>query len=129
MRRLVLNALLNFGSFGATGLIGLALVPVLIGGVGLEGYGLVMLARTLFPSGLFGLFDLGLADAVTRHGAAARATGDVGRVGRTVGTALAAALAAALPLAFAVHAGADWLTATLFSVSPARAPALSLIHI
>jgi O-antigen/teichoic acid export membrane protein len=125
VRRLVLNTALNFAAFGATGLIGLALVPVLIGGLGLEGYGLVMLARTLFPSGLFGLFDLGLADAVTRHVAAARASGDAPRVGRTLGTALAAALAVAIPLALAVHAGAGWIAAAVFSVPAARAGAFA----
>jgi O-antigen/teichoic acid export membrane protein len=128
MRRLVLNTALNFIAFGTSGLIGLALAPVIVAGWGLQGYGLVVLARMLFPSGLFGVFDLGIGDAVTRHVAAARAGADAAGIGRLAGTAAAATLVVSLAVGAGVFASSDWLARTVLAApEPVRTDLAAIV--
>ena len=75
MKRLVRNTAINFAAFGLVSLISLALVPLLIAAYGLEFFGLIVLARLLLPTGIMGLFDLGLPNSATRHIAHASARG------------------------------------------------------
>ena len=81
--------------------VGLFLAPFLIGTYGLAGYGQILIARTLLPSGVFALFDLGLSENATRQVASARG---VGRW-EELGAALTLLVALALVLGIAIGAG------------------------
>ena len=88
--------------------LGLVAIPVLVGRVGAEGYGLIVLAGTLL--GYFSVFDLGMSNAITKFVAQYEATGDRDEVDRVIATSLAtfavigATLAAAVLVAIGLGA-------------------------
>lgn len=118
IRRVLTNTLISALAFAAVGIIGLLLVPVIVGGYGLATYGLLMLARTLVPGGLLGVFDPGLSEQATGVVSRGRVTGDwagasaaccgllliAGVIGLIVGVTLAAT---ADPLAGVMRSGTD----------------------
>src|SRR5690606_28615628 len=60
---------------------------VLVRGYGLDGYGLIVLARLLLPSGVLGLLEAGFPEVTARAVAAGRALGDLTQIGRRVSAA------------------------------------------
>ena len=73
-RRTALDTLWSIGGQVLPGLVGLFAVPMLVVGLGNEGFGVVGLAWATI--GYFSLFDLGLARAVTKYAAEAIAERD-----------------------------------------------------
>lgn len=75
MPSLVKNTYYNIGAFGINALVGICTIPFLVKAYGVEGYGLIVLARLLLPSGLLGLLECGLPEMTTRYVASALARG------------------------------------------------------
>ncbi len=125
MKRLVQNTAINFAAFGLVSLTGLALVPVLVGTYGLELFGLIVLARLLLPTGIMGLFDLGLPNAAIRHIAHAGASGDQAGAERVLSGALLLSLLPAVIVALVVVFGAAWISSDVLSIAPARLDSFS----
>lgn len=85
--RLARNTAVNLVGFGLPLAVALVTVPYVIAGFGTERFGL--LALTWAVVGYFGMFDLGLGQAVVRNLSRALAAGDRARIGAVVGSALA----------------------------------------
>lgn len=75
-RRLFLNTVFSGVAFLLTGLIGLVVIPILIKAYGIALFGLIVLARTLLPNGVFALFDFGFSEVTAQTVARARQTGN-----------------------------------------------------
>ena len=63
--QLLKNALFSSSAWGATILVNLAAIPLLIRYLGVEGYGIYLLLTGLF--GYFGLLDFGLSEGVVKY--------------------------------------------------------------
>lgn len=75
-RRLFLNTVFSGVAFVLTGLIGLIVIPILVQTYGIALFGLIVLARTLLPNGVFALFDFGFSEVAAQAVARARETGN-----------------------------------------------------
>ena len=82
MGSLARNTYYNISAFGINTILSLVAVTVLVRGYGLDGYGLIILARLLLPSGMLGLLEAGFPEVTARTVAAARAVGGLGPVAR-----------------------------------------------
>lgn len=78
LKKLLADTAITAAAFFIASVVGLLLVPVLIGAYGVAGLGLIVLARVLVPAGALGLLDFGLSEIATQSVAGARATGDWG---------------------------------------------------
>ncbi|HVL56932.1 MAG TPA: oligosaccharide flippase family protein [Burkholderiaceae bacterium] len=117
---LLRNTLFNLIGLGAPLLAALATIPVLIAALGPERFGLLTLVWAVV--GYFGLFDLGLARALTLHVAAAIGQGRSDRVGILAATTLALLIGLGVLAALALAAAAPWGIAQLQGVAdPAEA--------
>lgn len=76
LKKLLADTAITAAAFLVASVVGLLLVPVLIGAYGVGGFGLVMLARVLLPSGALGMLDFGIGEIATQAVAAARGSGD-----------------------------------------------------
>ena len=72
MTPVVQNTVFNVASFGVAAVVGVALVPVIIHGYGLEVLGLVALSRAVLPNGMAGILDLGMPEALLQSVASRR---------------------------------------------------------
>lgn len=70
--RLARNIAISGVAFGVIGVIGLALAPILIAAYGFAGYGQILLARMVLPSGTFAFLEFGTSETATRIVATAR---------------------------------------------------------
>lgn len=75
MRGLFNNTMLAGAAFLVTGLVGLAVVPLIVGKWGLAAFGAVVLARAFIPQGFLALFDFGASELATQAVARARVNG------------------------------------------------------
>jgi O-antigen/teichoic acid export membrane protein len=87
MGSLARNTYYNISAFGINTILSLVAVTVLVRGYGLDGYGLIVLARLLLPSGVLGLLEAGFPEVTARAVAAGRALGDLTQIGRRVSAA------------------------------------------
>lgn len=102
-RTLILNTMISAFAYLVVSVVGLLIVPLLVGAYGISQYGMLVLARLFFPSSMFGVFDLGFAEIATQAVARARVDGDWRRtsgqiallflLGVAVGSALGAVIA------------------------------------
>lgn len=101
-RSLFNNALVSAGGFAVVGLVGLLLVPVLVGAYGIAGLGLIMLARLFLPGSGVGIFDFGISEIATQIIVVGRVDADREQTERRIGllalVTLLMAAAVALPL-------------------------------
>jgi O-antigen/teichoic acid export membrane protein len=67
MIRLIRNIYINISAFSINTAIGLAAISIIIDAYGLEGYGILVLARQLLPIGIVGFFLAGLPEATSRY--------------------------------------------------------------
>ena len=112
LRKLLADTAITAGAFLVGSAIGLVLVPVLIGAYGMSGFGLIVLARVLLPTGAMGIVDFGISEIATQSVATARTTGDWGtaRARLRLVTWMSAALVAVVAVGtfvLAVHAS-EW---------------------
>ena len=78
LKKLLADTAITAGAFLVATVIGLLLVPVLIGAYGVGGFGLILLARVLLPAGAMGIVDFGIGEITTQSVAMARTSGDWG---------------------------------------------------
>ena len=119
LARLARNTAFSAIAFGINGLIGLALVPVIVGAYGLAQFGLIILSRTLMPAGALGVLDLGVAETATQAVGRARGSGDWTRAGEQLGVLLALSVTVGAVIAAAIALGAPAL-AGLFGAAGAE---------
>ncbi len=78
LKKLLADTAITAAAFFISSVVGLLLVPVLIGAYGVGGLGLIVLARVLVPAGALGLLDFGMSEIATQSVATARAGGEWG---------------------------------------------------
>lgn len=78
LKKLLADTAITAAAFFVASVVGLLLVPVLIGAYGVAGLGLIVLARVLVPAGALGILDFGLSEIATQSVATARAAGEWG---------------------------------------------------
>lgn len=99
-RVLVQNASVDFIGKLVPGLIALVAIPVIVSGLGEEGYGLLTIVLTLLA--YFQILDIGMGTATTKFAAGYFGEGETGNLPRLVATAVIAVLAVAVVSAVAV---------------------------
>ncbi|KQV86558.1 flippase [Pelomonas sp. Root1237] len=109
--RIVRHSLLNLIGLGAPLLVALFAIPVLLAGLGTARFGLLTLIWALVS--YFGLFDLGLARALTLRLAVVLEKGEDALVGPLCGTALMLMGGVGLAAGLALYLLAPWLVGSL----------------
>lgn len=118
LRRLVVNTGTNFGFRLFSLLLALVSVPVLVGAVGAEGYGLMLLAGSLM--GYFNLFNAGVPAGTVKYVAEFEARRDFDRINEIITSSFVFFLFAGVMIAGTVAAFAGLGGITLFKVTPAQ---------
>lgn len=124
MGSLARNTYYNISAFGINTILSLVAVTVLVRGYGLDGYGLIILARLLLPSGVLGLLEAGFPEVTARAVAAARATGDLTQIARRVSAASLMAVAIGAVAAAVLWLFAGGIVDLVFHSADAARPAL-----
>ena len=119
-RTMVAGVAWNALGRGAPLLLALVLTPVLIGQLGLDRWGLFTLALAMV--GVFGVFDFGVGQALTRAISERIGAGRGEEAEALVGAALAALGAISLVVAVALFAFVPFLVERLLLVPPALQP-------
>ncbi len=109
--RIVRHSLLNLIGLGGPLLLALYAIPVLVTGLGTPRFGLLTLVWALVS--YFGLFDLGLARALTLRLAVVLERGEDDLVGPLCGTALALMAGVGLVAGAVLYIGAPWFVSSL----------------
>ena len=115
MAGIVRNTFVNISTFVINGVLGLALVPILVSAYGMSTFGLIVLARNLLPGGAVSIFDLGIPESTTRYTASLAKTDPRAVKGAIVSAALLASGLGGL-VAVAIFATMGPLMTTLFRV-------------
>lgn len=71
-RRLAANTAISAVAFFAISVLGLVIVPVLVGAYGLAAFGLISMSRIFLPTGVLALFDFGVSEVAIQATARAR---------------------------------------------------------
>lgn len=111
------NALWNLMGLGLPLVVGAALIPYLLRGMGVEAFGVLTLIWALI--GYFSLFDLGLGRALTQQVAQRVAVGDRASIPGLVRSGLLLVSAAGLFGAVVLASGASMLATSVLKVSEA----------
>jgi len=122
--RVVRNVLSNWSAFLFNAVVGFALSPILVHGLGDAAYGVWALLVSMV--GYLGLLDLGVRGAVTRYVARYHATGDHTAAGRLASTALTIFVGAAA-LVIAVSTGLSFIVDHAFHIPSALVPAARIV--
>lgn len=99
-------------------LAALAVVPVIVRGLGAEGYGLLVLVTSIL--GYFALLDVNITAGSTKYVAEHQARGDAHLVNQTIGFGLLVYLAIGLVGAALLYSLSGWLAGAVFNVAPAQ---------
>ena len=124
--RLARNIAISGVAFGVIGVIGLALAPILIAAYGFAGYGQILLARMVLPSGTLGVLEFGTSETATRIVATAREDQNWRHASGTLGFLGALVLVVIVPVALALAIFASDLT-QLLSIPKEQAEGFSQI--
>lgn len=127
MASLARNTYYNLTAFGLNTVISLATVPLLVGTFGLGGYGILILARLLLPTGILGLLEAGMPEVTARTVAAAKAVDDLPAARRTVTAAAVTAVGVGLVAGLILAGFSEPLAQLLFHSNPALHDALQLV--
>jgi O-antigen/teichoic acid export membrane protein len=115
-RLLAANAVWTLAGSVVPAIVGLAAVPFIVGGFGVERFGILSLVWVLI--GYAGIFDLGLGRAVTRHVSELLVSPNRGRVGAALWTAWYLTVALGVAGALVGLLAAPWLVQQTIRVSP-----------
>ncbi|MEO5883657.1 MAG: hypothetical protein ABIQ06_14660 [Caldimonas sp.] len=115
LRSLFRNTAISAAAYVLVSIVGLLLVPILIGHYGLGGYGLIVLARLFLPVAALAVLDFGYGEISTQAVARARTDADWARCARVLTLSLVAATAIGI-LAAAAFVGAARFLPGLMSV-------------
>lgn len=99
-------------------LAALAVVPVIVRGLGAEGYGLLVLVTSIL--GYFALLDVNITAGSTKYVAEHQARGNSHLVNQTIGFGLLIYLAIGLVGASLLYTLSGWLAGSVFNVTPAQ---------
>jgi O-antigen/teichoic acid export membrane protein len=128
MGSLARNTYYNISAFGINTILSLATITMLVRGFGVEGYGIVILARMLLPNGIMGLLEAGFPEVTCRSVAAARATGDLKQIGQRVSAASLMAGGIGVVAALVLWVLADFVVDLVFhSADTGRADLIRLV--
>ena len=84
--QIIYNAITNYGRTLIQGVVSFVLVPIVVGYIGKDSYGIVLLALSAF--GMIELFGMGLSRAVTKHVAEQKAIGKIELVNTILNSSL-----------------------------------------
>jgi O-antigen/teichoic acid export membrane protein len=107
------NTAFSAVAFGVNGLVMLALVPLIVGAHGLAAFGLLVLARTILPTGALAVLDLGVAETATQSVGRARGSGDWDRASEDLGLLLVLSAGVGVTIAVVLAISAPWLAGLL----------------
>lgn len=119
LRRLAGNTAVSAAAFLVVSVVGLLLVPLLVGAYGIEEFGLITVLRLLTPLAALSIVDVGFGEQATQAVARSRASSDWEPVAVTVGGLFALAAVVSIACAATIVGAAPWL-ADRFGVSPAH---------
>lgn len=111
IKRLIQNTVISALAFGVAALLGLAVIPLIIGTWGVTEFGLIVISRLLLPSGMMAVLDLGLSEVATQVVARAREHRNWTQASRQIAFMGAVSIALALILCVAI-----WLVTPLFVI-------------
>ena len=109
LRHLFKNIAVSAVGFFAVSIVGLVLVPTLIGAFGVDGFGIISLARLFTPTAILGIFDLGFGETATQTIAKARNDSNWIRAFRLLRMTLFLAGFVGIFVGFSVCALSHWL--------------------
>jgi O-antigen/teichoic acid export membrane protein len=113
---LLRNSLWNVAGLALPAFVSLASVPLLIGALGADGYGIVTIVTSVI--GYFALLDVNLTAGAIKYLAEAHATGDRAKFAETFWFGAFFYGALGLIGALSIHVGADWLVEHFFQLPP-----------
>lgn len=112
-RTLIVNTVISALAYLAISVVGLVVVPVLLGAYGLVVFGLIALARLWMPTGALGLLDLGIGETATQTIARARASAEWKWAGDQLAGLILIALCVGVSTGALLHFGAETLSSLL----------------
>jgi O-antigen/teichoic acid export membrane protein len=115
---LLRNTLYNLLGLGLPLVVAIVTIPVLITSLGIDRFGILTLIWAVVS--YFGLFDLGMGRALTRHLAETWAQGDQEQAERLVSTGLAVMAGLGTAAGILLALGAEWSIRQLSGVSDPR---------
>lgn len=116
LKSIARNTALSTVAFGITGLVGLLLMPIIINAFGLTIFGLITLSRSLLPTTVLSIGDLGASETTTQAVGRARGSGDWQRASEQISLLLVLTTLVGVTLAVVLWFGSGQLL-TLFRVS------------
>lgn len=117
LANLIKNTYYNASAFGINTAVALAIIPLLVAAYGMEGYGLVILARQLLPVGFVVLLDFGLPEVTTRYISSALARGQRGVANGRFTASLIISLLVGLVSMLLMLAAADFVIHDLLAIT------------
>lgn len=111
IKRLIQNTVISALAFGIAALLGLAVIPLIIGTWGVTEFGLIVISRLLLPSGMMAVLDLGLSEVATQVVARAREHRNWTQASRQIAFLGVVSIALTVILSAAI-----WLATPLFVV-------------
>ena len=111
IKRLIQNTVISALAFGVAALLGLAVIPLIIGTWGVTEFGLIVISRLLLPSGMMAVLDLGLSEVATQVIARAREHRNWAQASRQL--AFLGVVSVALTL---ILSASIWLSTPLFVI-------------
>lgn len=111
IKRLIQNTVISALAFGVAALLGLAVIPLIIGTWGVTEFGLIVISRLLLPSGMMAVLDLGLSEVATQVIARAREHRNWTQASRQIAFLGVVSIALTLILSAAI-----WLSTPLFVI-------------
>lgn len=110
----------------AVGLIGFFIVPFLVRAYGMAGFGLIVLARVVLPTGPLSILDFGVSETTTQAVARARADGSWARASGQTTLLLLTALAVGALIGAVLVVGGPWAH-RLVDIDPAQRAGFSRV--
>ena len=110
----------------AVGLIGFFIVPFLVRAYGMAGFGLIVLARVVLPTGPLSILDFGVSETTTQAVARARADGSWARASGQTTLLLITALAVGAIIGAVLVIGGPWAHRVV-NIDPAQRTGFSRV--
>ena len=121
--KLARNIIWNAAGLVLPVLVGVAVVPAIVRGLGTERFGFLSVIWMLI--GYFSIFDLGLSRTLTKLVADRLATGREAEIPPLASTALIIVVASSAVMSVVLALAAGWIAARIFGGSPALVPEAS----
>jgi O-antigen/teichoic acid export membrane protein len=116
-RRLARNVIWNLLGFGLPPLIGVAAIPPILDGLGIDRFGILMITWAVL--GYFSVFDLGIGRALTKLVAEKLGRGETLKIPALIWTALVVVTVLGLAGVLALALLTPWLVQNILKIPPA----------